>query len=490
MIKLLTGVRWFILLLVLAVSFMLMLNAARGDSAIRGELIFDLENFLWFRIISIAFALILSLSIYLWSKELIGRWWALLAVLLFSFSPIVLAYGHFFSMDIFAAFGAFASVFTFLNFLNSPSRKNLLFASLAFGLAQFLKFSNVFLVPYFLFLIIVFYITSVIRDWAATAPSGRFHRFKTRAIRYFRSVIIIFFIGFLVIFTLGILKEKDFIRPITGYLSALTSYLKLKGSGTQILTLFLVKEPLPLLVLIAFSVVIFLLGLIKIIWCAIFQKLKLSDYLSTHFIEFSMIIFIIANFSINILKEPLNSANYLAILPFIYIVSASAIKSWFTIPGFNLIRNFLFQVLVASRHLWQITIKSALLATVLIWYLAAVFIVSPNFLSYFNYLDRLFKQTTKYLIQFDYDRGQDLRRLATWAEKEEIDNIAVDYFGIGNPKMYLGNKANIWQSELGNPKENKFDWLAVSLVKKKDYSWLEKIPVYTKIGETIFVYNL
>jgi len=481
-------------LLILAISFLLMLNAGRGDAAIRGELIFDIQNLFWLRAASIFFALLLSLLIFLWSKELIGRWWALLPTFLFSFSPLVLAYGHYFSPDIFAAFAVFASIFTFLNFLHHPSRPNLFLAGLAFGAAQLLRLSAIILIPVFLFLIIVFYVAGIIRDWAATEPSARWKHFRVRAIRYFRPVFIIFFIGFLIIYVGFALREQNLTKPIFDYLASLSSYLNLKGGGWQFLTLFLTKEPLPSLILLVFSFVVFLWSTLKLTFGAVLRKLKFSDYLGTHFPEFSLIVFVAAYVLLGLFIEPLVSANYLASLPFVYILSATAIKNWFSVSNFNLIRNLWLQIAVAATNFWQLTLKSAALAVILISYLIIAFATSPHYLSNFNSLDFILNQSSKYSVQFDYDRGQDLKRLAIWVEKNNVDKIAVDASTpFSEPELlrnYFNQNAIAWQSASDNPKEKDIAWLAASLTKKKNYSWLEKTSVYDRIGKTIFIYKL
>ena len=93
---------------------------------------------------------------------------------------------------------------------------------------------------------------------------------------------------------------------------------------------------------------------------------------------------------------------------------------------------------------------------------------------------------------------------------EKIDKIAIDYFGGGNLKYYLGNKAENWRSSKNNPKYDEIYWLAVSINNlqgdigklrigqqrkpEDEYRWLQKIkdpykPDY-RVGTTLFVYKL
>ncbi len=152
-----------------------------------------------FRLFPILLTLLLIFLIYIWAREIVGGWWGLLPAFLFALSPNVLAHGHYVTTDVGAAFGVVLGTYYFLKFLFKPSKLNLFLAGLAFGIAQLTKFSTVMLVPYFIFLIAAFYAVSVIRDWNQTEAAKRFKRFSIRAYHYFRSVVIIFAIGYIVI---------------------------------------------------------------------------------------------------------------------------------------------------------------------------------------------------------------------------------------------------------------------------------------------------
>ena len=56
-----------------------------------------------------------------------------------------------------------------------------------------------------------------------------------------------------------------------------------------------------------------------------------------------------------------------------------------------------------------------------------------------------------------------MKRLAAFVKEKNIEKIAVEYFGGGDVKYYLGDKAEIWQSSRGNPKDIGIEWLAVSV---------------------------
>ena len=142
----------------------------------------------------------------------------------------------------------------------------------------------------------------------------------------------------------------------------------------------------------------------------------------------------------------------------------------------------------------------------LLIYLVNTFWISPHFISFFNFFggrDEGYKVVT----DSNFDWGQDLKRLREFVGENNIDKIAVDYFGGGSPKYYLNNKVEYWWSSRGNPVDQDIEWLAVSvntlqgargkLVRgqkrnpEDEYSWLRNAyNPYAVVGKSIFVYKL
>ncbi len=137
-------------------------------------------------------------------------------------------------------------------------------------------------------------------------------------------------------------------------------------------------------------------------------------------------------------------------------------------------------------------------------------LVYPHFLSYFNQFAGGINDGYHYAVDSNYDWGQDLKRLAKWTNDNDIKKIGVDYFGGGNPKYYLGDKVEYWQSAKNNPKYESIEWLAISVNTlqnafgklhpgqsrnpEDEYQWLKEIknpyqPDF-KAGKSIFIYKL
>ncbi len=152
----------------------------------------------WARLGPMLLTLLLIIFIYIWAKELIGRWWALLPTFLFALSPTVLAHGHYVTTDIGAALGIFIAAYYFVKYLLWPSRNNLVLAGLTFGIAQLIKFSAVLIIPFFGFLIIVFCLWKTKNKWLGFF--GGLGQFFKIFFRYLLSWIIIFVVGYILVY--------------------------------------------------------------------------------------------------------------------------------------------------------------------------------------------------------------------------------------------------------------------------------------------------
>jgi len=456
----------------------------------------------WARVEPILLTLLLIVLIYIWAKELLGSWWALLPAFLFGFSPTVLAHGHYVTTDIGAALGVFLATYFFIKFLLKSTKRNLIFAGLTFGVAQLMKFSAVLLIPFFIFLTLV---------WCWRRKIWR---------RYLFSLIIIFLIGYFLvyliyfIFTLNYPVSKQvadtkfilnsfgqrwlanldimmagnrFLRPLAHYfLGILMVGQRAAGGNTNYFlgqissagwwyyfpVVFFLKEPIPSLILILMALIFGITGFSKIRnW-----KIKnIKDYLGTHFAEFAMLIFVVFYWAYSMhSKLNIGVRHILPTLPFIYILATAGLK--------NLVNK-----------------KKIILILVLIllgWYFLEMVWAYPFYLSYFNQFGGGVFGGYKYVTDSNYDWGQDLKRLKDFVEEKNISKIAVDYFGGGDTGYYLKNKAVNWSSDKGNPKDKGIDWLAISvntIQSFNNYPWLRaQRDIFQpdfKAGTSIFIYK-
>ena len=309
---------------------------------------------------------------------------------------------------------------------------------------------------------------------------------------------------------------------------------------------YLLKETLPTLIIIFFGFLLALIATAKKFVGGFSRGIKyfFTDYLGNNFAEFSMLVFVILYWAYS-MKSPLNIGirHLLPTFPFIYILAAGAWKKIFNSFPQNdksvSIREEPKSYVERKVNL----IPKAFLFVLLAWSVFETGVSGPYFLSYFNQLGGGVYGGYKLVTDSNYDWGQDLLRLKTFVDERNNDNnpdndilkIAVDYFGGGNPKYYLGDKEVDWQSSKGNPfkartnadltqnyaekspNEYAIKWLAVSVNTLQSaiqplapgqsrnpgdgYEWLVKLRPYGqklgevptpdyRVGTSIFIYKL
>ncbi|OGY56307.1 MAG: hypothetical protein A2Y84_00990, partial [Candidatus Colwellbacteria bacterium RBG_13_48_8] len=453
----------------------------------------------WARVGPMILALLLVILVYLWAEQIMGKWWALLPAAATALSPTLLAHGHYVTTDIGAALGIVAAVYYFSRYLGSPTKKNLLIAGVAFGFAQLMKFSAALLIFQFILLALVY-------AWARgkKKPNGSWLGAKLGlSARYLGKTLIILVIGGLVIYPFYFLvtshypaerqlsdtesilasfpikptpegegcspirclvdftiwsADKPVLRPYAQYLLGLLMVVQRSAGGNTLYFLgqvstsggplyfpvvYALKETLPMLLLILLATLFGIYGTGRAL---IKRKPKLKDYLETNLYEFSALLFI-ALYAAYSVSSPLNIGirHLMPIIPMIYILVAGALRKF------------------AQTNFYQRQIRTACVLFLFLCHFAAGIVAYPHFLSYFNEIVGT-DNGWRYVADSNYDWGQDLKRLGTYVEQNNISLIAIDYFGGGSPEYYLGDeKVRRWYSSLGNPREDGIEWLAISV---------------------------
>lgn len=531
----------------------------------------------WARLGPMILTLILIFLVFIWSKELLGSWWAFLPTMLVAFSPSFLAHGHYVTTDVGATLGITLSLYYFVKFIQNQSRKNLILAGLAYGIAQLMKFSAVLLIPLLGFLIIVFAVYKSIRD-TSQSSLGKFVVFIKEFLRHLGYLIVIFIIGYLLVYIVYLPVTQNYpmakqhadteatltsfasgpdpsfnacklntqgasrmrcladldiwatqhsiTKPFAQYvLGVLMVIQRASGGNTGYFlgqvsaagwwyyfpVVFILKEPIPSLILIALA---FFIGLSKFIK-NIFKpnsklKERFTNYISLNFSEFSMLSFIVLYWAYSI-KSPLNIGirHVLPTIPFMYIVSAQVLRNW-TRHNVELASGFFTNIFRMIYTAIKTSLKVTLIVVLVIWFLIESLVAYPYFISYFNEFAGGTMNGYKFVTDSNYDWGQDLKRLAEFTKEHNIDKIAVNYFGGGDIHYYMPTQAIDWQSSKGNPKYEGINWLAISINNlqgaigktapgfvrnpEDEYSWLTQIrdpykPDY-RVGTTIFIYKL
>jgi len=479
----------------------------------------------WSKMPMVLITLLLAYYVFRWSREIFGDKAALISLFLFSFSPTLLAHGRLVTTDVGAAAGIFIATYYFIKFLTKSSKINLLKSGIFLGLAELSKFSTILLLPFFAILVVV---------WALLKSPSGIGNFAKNFGRYACFFALIIVIGYAMVW--GVYKfhtwnypvEKQIfdskstlssfkynflsdsaiwmaanpvLRPIAQYLLGLmmvaqrtsggnTSYfmgeISAGGWRTYFPTVYLVKEPLPFHILLATA-------LISALWFGFIKnpfwkkpKTRLIFWIRGHFPEFAMLLFI-------------------------GIYWATSLSGNLNIGVRHLIPVFPFTILLVSRGtlLWlkppRQMAKKIILGFLLIWQAYSVISIYPSFLAYFNELAGGPDNGYKIAVDSNLDWGQDLKRLAKWADERNIKKIYIDYFGGGDLNYYLDGKFSPWW---GARKPNELpngSYLAISATLLQGgrakpapnftqptdyYRWLDAYEPIAKIGYSIFVYKI
>jgi 4-amino-4-deoxy-L-arabinose transferase-like glycosyltransferase len=104
--------------------------------------------------------------------------------------------------------------------------------------------------------------------------------------------------------------------------------------------------------------------------------------------------------------------------------------------------------------------RALLVAALVAWFCISSIVAWPSYVSYFNELIGGHRNADRFLIDSNLDWGQDLRRLGLWIDANGVDFIRVDYFGAGDIRYELGDRAERWAAPRPEPLPP--GWFAVS----------------------------
>ncbi len=459
--------------------------------------------------------------IFFWTRQLGGNKPALLALTLFSFSPTFLAHGRLVNTDIAAVLGFLIGLYFWVKFLQKQTIKNFILAGLAVGIALCLKFSIVLLFPIFILVAAVYVFA--------------FHKRTDNGLKkIFRYLGLVFLVGLsaviLVIWPLyrlhmlnypaerqaqdiqELFKVQDagalslierttqnpYLRPLTHYAFGLlmaTSWVK---TGTPVYfmgtayphgvwqyfpTIYILKTPLALNLL-------FLLVLGLHINAFLKQKQKniahLRKWARDNFPQISLIVLFLVYWGVAVTNNlNLGIRHMLPVFPIIYMLIGLSLVAFIKNTSNKRHKNFL----------------RIIAGILLIWYVSSSLSAFPHYLSYYNELAGGQKNGHKYDIASNYDWGQDLKRLASFVEENNIEKIKVDYFGGDDIGYRLENRAEVIDRQSGPQK----GWLAVSATWLKTgqakkapgyeqstdhYNWLKEYSPIDRAGYSIFIYYI
>lgn len=385
---------------------------------VNSNIFFD-PYFFWPRMVVVFFSLCLAGLVYFWSKSFYGRRAGIFSLIVFIFTPELLAYSHYANTDLISTFFAFWVFFIFTKiFLVKEEitlNKFLLFCFLL-GLALAARTLNIFLVFVPLIIYRIFFLKKKIK--------------------------LIFFIfgGLLVLLTiwstyfftlepmLGFRNDPnrqafEFVKkyppltfllkqpvPLGSYIStvknnflysqtdkfpkyaAFWGKFRESGPGYLVWLIFLIKTPVPLI----------------IIFVRLLFKKKLTE--PEIFLRFILIFIFLA-------MIPLGSNLRLRYFLLIYPILAVFAGNFFV-------------------DFWKKSSGKVMVIFLVLWLARGTVSVYPHFLTYFNEIIGGREKGYKYVVDSNLDWGQGLPTLKKYLEENNIKIFQLAYFGSVDPSMY------------------------------------------------------
>jgi 4-amino-4-deoxy-L-arabinose transferase-like glycosyltransferase len=143
----------------------------------------------------------------------------------------------------------------------------------------------------------------------------------------------------------------------------------------------------------------------------------------------------------------------------------------------------------------------------LFWLSVATVWIHPHFLSFFNLIAGGADNGWRVLVDSNIDWGQDLARLKTWLDDNEVERVWLSYFGEGRPEYYgiAYDGLDSFPPRLMNPAARPFfpydpapGWYAISATTLQgvhfadpdQFRYFRERPPDGKVGYSIFLYNV
>jgi len=478
------------------------------------------------RIPFILLAILTGFFIFKWAKELYGVKAGVLSLLLYALSPTILGWVGLIMTDFSVAAFIFLSVYFLWRLLKNPNIVNLLLTGICFGLALSSKATALLLIHIFIIIIAVWFLSkkpfnfALFKSILPKKLAGRWLRVSYGILSLFAIALISFFVIWAVYgfdtgsfasgapdrYTTRVYENINFASdsaisngatffiekltlPFPSYFVGLSEHAFVSVTSTKSIYLlgspqqgtvwyfhpleFLLKVPIPFLLLLASSFAMLLLSRKNIGTDVLFLLFPAAAF------------FLVFVFAINIGG---GIQHILPVFPFLFV--------------------FVGRIVHAKTHLkWAVILLT-------VWYVAVSLLAFPHYIGYFNNFVNQ-GEGYRYFLGANVDSGQDLKGLGNYVSSNNLGPVKLSYFGTSDPKAYLDYEylpspyilswvpgyapsekelAENYTEDCGSRQ----GIIAISVTNLKGrfmlnqtcYSWLESYEPFAVIGHSIFIYNI
>ncbi|MCX6356072.1 MAG: glycosyltransferase family 39 protein [Candidatus Aureabacteria bacterium] len=446
-------------------------------------------------------SVLLGFFVFRFARESYGNAGGLLSLFLYSLSPSIIAHSRYVHLDLGGACFGLISVYYFWRCMESPSGRSAILAGVTLGLALLSKHSNLILLPTYIGVSVVKMIFPL-RAKEMTRPPLRntsIPLIRLLVICILAVSVISLFCSFIknsnegsakllerlgppsrAVRVVNAVADVLFLRPYWdglrelqrhargGHSAFLMGKYSFRGWWYYYFICFLIKTPVPFLVLLATAV------------CG-YRGFGRADPLRDALLIVPVaIIFILSTRS----GQDIGERHILFVYPLLFVFLGRVANA---VPG-----------RVFSRKIFRYAVPALCL-----WYLTEAIMIYPHYLAYFNEFIGGPKNGYKYLVDSNLDWGQDLKGLKRYMDAHGTKKIKLAYFGTADPSYYGIDYEYLPCSGLPRPSDFRWnlpakglmaisatDLQSVYFVNKNVYAWLRKYKPIDTIGYSIFIYTI
>lgn len=369
------------------------------------------------RMTSVVLGIVLILAVFAWTKQLFGSGAAVLASVVASSCPTILAHSRLATPDIGLTTFGFLAAYGWWRMHQSGSRGDAVASGAMLGMALLFKFTALLLVP-------VLWGLTLWWRWR-TGQSRWSHVIAATGIAGI--LLVIGYQGNLSAFWDGLVVQRELANE--GHPSFLMGEVSRDGWWYYLILAFYLKTPLGILLLM-------LLG-----GAAAMRGWRMRADWFGRACLFAPVAVLVVYFSIDF--RSIGLRYLLPIFPFLFVLAGYAFG--------------------ASPSRWRNRVVIGLAA----WAVAASLWVHPHYLAYFHELAGGPANGHRLLVDSNLDWGQDLKKLKQFMDANGIKRVSLSYFGTDDPHRFGINYTWLPSVMLRNPHatpvpHDPADWYAIS----------------------------
>lgn len=415
----------------------------------------DADRLLWLGRLPVALlSLLLGFYVYRWARELFGELAGLVALTLCAFSPTVIAHARLVTFDVpLAAFSTLA-LYHLWRHARSGSWAHLTMAGLGLGLALASKFSAAILILAFVILL----------AWARLRPprgSGSYSLLASLLVTVALAALVVqatyFFSSDLLVWWKGLAQVNADHDPTYPYY--LMGRFQPGGWWYYFLAAFVIKTPIPTLILLALSIVFA-------------RRFAAQLPLDEAFLLIPILLYVVAT---SAMADNMGIRYLLPIYPLLFVFVSRLARA---LPGRTAVR------LVA--------------AALALWYAGGTLLIFPDHLAYFNELVGGPRRGHLWLDDSNIDWGTDLKRLKRWMDRHGIERIKLHYAPQSCPEYYGIRADPVTESEWGGTPPPGVYAMGTHLLIRGEYyarqrgvktDWLSRYKPIGRVGYSIYIFR-